>query len=465
MNRLFLRFFLLVMCSVTLATLIIYAAIRALFGNPLEQEAARQAAPYVFLLEQYIDQAAPDEWLPRLNKVREVSQAGFELLPLESASPALDSSQRARLVQGKIVLDAERKAFLRRVDVRGEKYVGSEADVLLVSGLPIDNSLALKTELLRFVVLALALLLPIGWWSRAHWRALRDLASVADALGRGQLASRVSIGKRASIYPLAEQINRMATRIESLLANQQHLLGAISHELRTPLARLEFALELLRQPASEEKQQRRIDAMQADLTELNTLVGELLEMAKHDGAQALALQTIKMHDLLAQCVARQMASHPEQAIELDCSPALAGQAEPRLLARAIDNLLGNAIKYGNGQIRLTARLVSSPAAETGAGLKVGFTGGLTAGRPAGQAVEQLEIVVEDNGPGIAAEDRHLIFEPFYRPDASRNRASGGVGLGLAIVRQIMLRHGGSVEVTGAAAGGARFVLRLPQESR
>jgi two-component system OmpR family sensor kinase len=434
MNRLFLRFFLLVMFSVTLATLIIYGAIRMLFGNPLEQEAARQAAPHIFLLQHYIDQAAPDEWLPRLNKVREVSNVGFELIPLQQALDALDPSQHAALKQGQIVLDSAHKAFLRRVDLRGEKYIGSELDVLRVDRLPIDNSLAVKTELLRFVVLALALLLPIGWWSHAHWRALRDLASVADALGRGQLSSRVSIGKRASIYPLAEQINRMAGRVESLLANQQHLLGAISHELRTPLARLEFALELLRQPASAAKQQSRIDAMQTDLTELNTLVRELLEMARQDGAQTLAIEPFRVRELLAQCVSRQTRDQPTQVIELEADPALTGQAELRLLARAIDNLLGNAIKYGHGQIRLGARQ------------QAGF----------------LEIYVEDNGPGIPPAERSRIFEPFYRPDASRNRATGGVGLGLSIVRQIVLRHGGTLALDDSPMGGARFVLRLPQ---
>ncbi len=433
MNRLFFRFFLLVMLSITLATFIVYAAISWLFGDPLEQNAARQAAPHIFLLEQYIDRAPKDEWLARLNKVREVSPIQLELLPLAQARAMLGTRQQARLQQGAVVLDSARKAFFRRVDLQGRHYVGSEEDVVYAHGLPIDDALALKTEALRFVIVALALLIPIALWSRAHWRGLQTLSSVADAVGQGNLAARAQIGPRASIYPLAQHINQMAGRIASLLGAQKSLLHAVSHELRTPIARLEFGMELLRDAAANPKLEQRIDAMQADLAELNSLVNELLRMAKLDNQGKLAMQAFDLGAILQGCcdaLAHQMDATP---ISVACACQYA-MGDERLLARALSNVLGNARKYAATQIHLSAQQ---------------------------DANGYIEIKIEDDGPGIPQAEWERVFEPFYRLDRSRDRNTGGFGLGLAIARQALVLHGGTVTLEHGSMAGACFVLRWP----
>ena len=432
MNRIFFRFFVLVMLSITAATFVIYFAMSRLFGDPLDDIARRQAAAQIFLIEQYVDKAPSDEWLVRLNKVREVSGIHIDLIPLADARAALPGDLQAALVRGEVVLDVSGKAFYRRVDLYGNYYVGSADDVILARDLPIDIGLALKMEAVRYVIVALALLIPIALWSRSHWTGLQVLASVADRVGAGDLSARASLPPGASVYPLAERMNLMAGRIESLLDAQRTLLHSVSHELRTPIARLGFALELLRAKAADAALEPRIAAMEGDVEELNGLVGELLGMIKLDSGQPLQLVEARVDALLANCVAALAPSPCKVQVVLGEQLGLV-RADQRLLARAIGNLLSNAQKYGEGAVALSARR--------------------------GQA---LEITVEDDGPGIPEAERARIFEPFYRLDRSRDRATGGFGLGLSIAHKAVALHGGLIRVEQSATlGGARFVICLP----
>ncbi|MFD2366119.1 ATP-binding protein [Pseudoduganella sp. GCM10020061] len=435
MNRLFFRFFILVMLSITAATFVIYFAISRLFGDPLEDIARRQAAAQIFVLEQYVDRASADEWLTRLNKVREVSEANFEIVPLAAARAALPPASLAAFERGELVVLPAERAFYRRVDLKGERYVGSDEEAILALDLPIDIGLALKMEAVRYVIVALALLIPIALWSRSHWKGLQQLSAVADDFGSGNLAARARMRPNDSIYPLAERINAMAGRIEALLEAQRNLLHSVSHEVRTPIARLEFALELLRDAARDPALEKRIAGMEGDLRELNGLVNELLGMTKLDSRPQLDLETVDVKPML-EGLAAALAPAPAR-LELDLPGNLpAVQADRRLLARALDNLLRNAQKYSDGHVAVSAR---------------------AAGR-------QLSVLVEDNGPGIPEAERERIFEPFYRIDRSRDRATGGFGLGLSIVQKAVALHGGSVTIGTSKLGGASFTVVIPVEA-
>ncbi len=137
MNRLFFRFFILVMLSITAATFVVYFVFARLFGDPLEDIARRQASAQIFLLEQYVDQAPADEWLTRLNKVREVSKVHFDLIPLAQARGELPAGGRTAFDRGELVLDPAHQSFFRRVDMKGERYIGSEEEALRASHLPV----------------------------------------------------------------------------------------------------------------------------------------------------------------------------------------------------------------------------------------------------------------------------------------------------------------------------------------
>jgi len=431
-NRLFFRFFVLVMLSITAATFVIYFAFARLFGDPLEDIGRRQAAGQIFLLEHYVDEAPGDEWLTRLNNVREVSSVRYDLLPLADVRERLDAGQRAALERGAIVLDVSERALYRRVDLSGERYIGSNDEVLHAQNLPIDIGKELKMELLRFVIVAIALLLPIALWSRSHWRALQSLSRMADEFGAGKLSARAQLKRSEIVYPLAERINHMAGRIEELMASQRSLLHSVSHELRTPIARLEFGLELLDARANDPDLSRRIAAMEGDLRELNDLVKELLDMSKLDSAGTLQRATVDLSDLLRDCCA----TLPPSSQDITCrfGDGLGTiEADARLLGRVIGNLLRNAQKYAAGQIVLSAARDASG----------------------------IEIAVDDDGPGIPEAERDKVFEPFYRLDRSRDRATGGFGLGLSIARKAVVLHGGTLRVETSDLGGACFVVRLP----
>ncbi|MEX5747397.1 ATP-binding protein [Massilia sp. X63] len=433
MNRIFFRFFVLVMLSITAATFVIYFAFSRLFGDPLEDIARRQAAAQIFLLEQYVDQAPADEWLARLNNVRVVSNVRYDLIPLAEARTALPAGRRAQLDRGELVLDPASRSFYRRVDLEGERYIGSHEEVLRAQNLPVDIGQALKMEALRYVIVAVALLVPIALWSRSHWQGLQSLSRVADEFGSGRLSARSQMKPSASIYPLAERINHMADRIEDLLEAQKSLLHSVSHELRTPIARLEFGMELLDARAKDPDLSKRIAAMEGDLRELNSLVNELLDMSKLDSTRQLQAAPGALAELLHECTGML----PPSPHALDC--ALADDLgefamDRRLLARAVCNLLRNAQKYAHGRILLSAARVDGGA---------------------------VEITVDDDGPGIPPDEREKIFDSFYRLDRSRDRATGGFGLGLSIARKAVALHGGSLHAEGSPLGGARFVITLP----
>jgi signal transduction histidine kinase len=173
--------------------------------------------------------------------------------------------------------------------------------------------------------------------------------------------------------------------------------------------------------------------MQGDVAELKELVNELLGMTRLDSAEALHSAPFALELALRACIAAlPPAMCPVQA-EFDARlGALHG--DQRLLERALGNVLRNAQKYADVRVLLTARRIHDSA---------------------------IEIVVEDDGPGVPLDEREKIFAPFYRLDRSRDRASGGFGLGLSIAHKAIALHGGTIMVGEAALGGARFVIRLP----
>ena len=230
----------------------------------------------------------------------------------------------------------------------------------------------------------------------------------------------------------------MAERIAALIENQRSLTNAVSHELRTPLARLAFEVDLLRQDRSGARREHILQDMQADIDELESMVAELLVYARLERPtdDMMPQETIDARDWLGDTLAQ--VDHLAQAravrcvVHGDCPPQV--RLHRRYMSRALLNLVQNAVRYASRLVH-----VSLAARADGA----------------------YELIVDDDGPGIPARDRDKIFEPFIRLDESRDRGTGGAGLGLAIVQRVAAAHHGDISVHGSPLGGARFILRWP----
>ncbi|MBU2288585.1 MAG: two-component sensor histidine kinase, partial [Gammaproteobacteria bacterium] len=227
---------------------------------------------------------------------------------------------------------------------------------------------------------------------------------------------------------LANRFNAAAERIEQLVRSHKSLLANASHELRSPLTRIRMSLELMGdQPAPTAR-----DEIARNIGELDQLIDEILLASRLDAKEADmgTVETVDLAGLAAEECAR-VDAELELADSVD-RDTLTVQGVPRLLRRAIRNLLENARRYGAGEISVQID-----------------------GRPG-----QAQIRVSDRGPGVPAALRERIFEPFYRLPGASER-NGGVGLGLALVKSIAERHGGSVRCEERSGGGASFVIALP----
>jgi signal transduction histidine kinase len=270
---------------------------------------------------------------------------------------------------------------------------------------------------------------------------LESLQRGVERWGSGDLSARMVVQGRDEVAFLAERFNHAAQRIEtlmetqkSLLVSHKSLLANASHELRSPLARIRMALELMKTRSDTPETSPVKAEIFRSIQELDQLIDEILLASRLDAREpdAEAFEALDLTGLAAEECARVQAN-----LELGAnSHSLTVQGSARLLRRLIRNLLENARRYSAGQIDLEL-------SQSGSG-----------------AQQRAVIRVNDRGPGVPPEQRERIFEPFYRlPGASERE--GGVGLGLALVKSIAERHGGTVRCESRSGGGASFVVEIP----
>jgi signal transduction histidine kinase len=276
-------------------------------------------------------------------------------------------------------------------------------------------------------------------------RRLENLQRSVEAWGDGNLGVRAAVEGDDEAAFLAQRFNDAAQRLEALvqardalLESQKSLLANASHELRSPLARLRMGLELLQGGGERDALRQELER---NISELDQLIGEILLASRLDAKEA-DLGAVELVDLVPLCA--EECAHT--GARLDCVDAvLRVPGVPKLLRRAVRNLLENAQRHGRAS-------QSDAASDSAVVLEL---------RPSLQenpAVVRLAVM--DQGPGVAPEHQQRVFEPFYRlPGVSET--GGGVGLGLALVKSIAERHGGSVRCSNNPQGGARFELTLP----
>lgn len=251
-----------------------------------------------------------------------------------------------------------------------------------------------------------------------------DLTARADAPAR----------RNDEIGELSRGFNLMAAKIGDLLQNQQRLLRDVSHELRSPLTRAQLAIALEQRQGGGAQLPR----LQQELERVDQLLGELLTFSRLDAGQyQLQRQDVDLYDLIEEIIAVNQLEADQKQLQvtlqgLNPCPLF---IEPKLLARAIENVLRNAIKYSPDKAKISFVLSKTATATT--------------------------LAIADQGPGIPADSLEQIFAPFYRVSDSRNSQTGGTGLGLAIAAQVVRQHGGQIFASLPDAGGLCITLTLP----
>ncbi len=275
-------------------------------------------------------------------------------------------------------------------------------------------------------------------------RPLRRMAGLAARVDAGDLHPRFQGVHREGeeVRVLADAFNHMLDRLTSAFAGQRAFVADASHELRTPLTVMRGQLEVLaaqRHPSEEEV--RRVSALvQGEIARVTRMVDDLLLLAKSENTQFLEIEWIELRPYVEELWAGMTLIAPRR-FELGAVPAGTLRADPDRLAQALRNLLANAIEHTSPEHGLVRMHVDELPGE------------------------RLRFSIEDNGDGIPPDQRERVFDRFYRVDAARDRASGGAGLGLAIVRAIVQAHGGRVRALSSEEGGALIELELPGFTR
>jgi two-component system, OmpR family, sensor kinase len=337
---------------------------------------------------------------------------------------------------------------------RGERYrvrasiePGASEMIVVATSLhdvddTIDRLLLIELLVTGAVLVALA---ALGLWVvRLGLRPMRDIETTADAIAAGDLTRRVPrADEQTEVGRLGLALNEMLTQIESAFRAQEaseqrmrRFVADASHELRTPLTAVRAYAELFTRGAEQRPEDlaRSMTGISRESQRMSMLVEDLLLLARLDEGRALRRQEVKLDEVVREAVETAQMVDPTRPLALDAEAVVVVGDHDRL-RQIVDNLLSN------------VRAHTPPDTPVR----------ITVARENGTAV----IEVADEGPGMAAEEVERVFERFYRVDATRSRASGGVGLGLSIVAAVAEAHGGSVEARSEPGGGATFRIVLP----
>ena len=411
-----------------------------------------------------LNSAAPDDWsevLERFGTAYGVHFALFEpngkhligavtelpgevrqrMFPLTPAAPAAGKRPPAR-VEGPVhaflrTTNPARYWLLQRLYLNNPRAGGAmrvvlvaKADSFSMGGLIFDPSIWVG------LVAGTVVFSVLFWFPLLHGitRSIRQMTQTTRQIAEGRFDVRVGTQQRRDeLGSLAESINQMAARLNGFVAGQKRFLGDIAHELCSPLARLQMVLGIMEQRAGENQGEYAKSASEK-AQQIAALVNELLVFSRASfGATAVNIAPVSVRDAVDEAVLRESSAADQIGMEVDA--ALTVLADRELLVRAVANLLRNALRYCGG-----AGLITVSAA---------------------QERDVIAIRIGDSGPGVPEEELPKLFDAFYRLDRSRTRETGGVGLGLTIVKTCVESCGGSVVAQNRLLHGLEVVIRLP----
>lgn len=256
---------------------------------------------------------------------------------------------------------------------------------------------------------------------RNQVRPIRRLAQAADDFGMGRDTPRFKPEGATEVRRAAGAFIAMRNRIKRHIQQRTDMLAGVSHDLRTPLTRMKLQLEMMGDADGAVE-------LKTDITDMEHMLEEYLAFVRGEGGETAVEQSLT--DMIAEIVTQ--ARRKGAAIDLHSEGDIRAPIKPNALKRALTNLVENSIRYGD---------------------HIAIRSGIRS--------EMVEIVIDDDGPGIPEDQREEVFKPFIRLDTSRNPVTGGVGLGMTIARDVIRGHGGEILLEDAPGGGLRVRVSLP----
>ncbi len=309
-----------------------------------------------------------------------------------------------------------------------------KAVLLAVSASRSGNGLFFDPKPLLLLVLVILVLSILLWlpFVRGLTKTIRQLTAATEQIAEERFDVRVDEQRDDELGRLGKAINHLATRLSGFVHGQKRFLGDISHELNSPLARMQFALSILESRVEPQHRAYITDA-QEEVQLMTRLVSELLDYSKAGlKTAAIKLEAVRLRPLVQQAIAREVAE--AQSVKNNVDDAIEVIAHPELLARALSNVIRNAVRYADatGNIEISAT----------------------------QQGQQVKICITDNGPGVPQPALDRLFDPFYRLEADRARTTGGAGLGLAIVKSCVEACQGTVSARNRQPTGLAVIITL-----
>ena len=349
----------------------------------------------------------------------------------------LDTDQKARLYRKDIVIMFRDNTSVESSSIRVLAPTEIQDTVVDLGPIPLFNwfplNLIISITLISMFLISLgvyALIFPLE-------RKLQLIQSGITKVREGKLNTKVKVVGEDEIAHLAATFNSMTEHIRRLIESQRELTRAVSHELRTPVARIRFAVDMLADTDDYDDRMSQRDYIDQDIESLNGLIDEILTYAKlEEGSPKMDWEDVDLQELVSQIARETNALGKPVTVKVgNMQKGAFAQADRRYLHRVLQNLAGNATRYAESTIIISAGLEKNEAF----------------------------ISVEDDGQGIPEKDREKVFIPFARLDDSRTRASGGYGLGLSIVSRIAFWFNGRMSVDESPTlGGARFIMTWPK---
>lgn len=337
--------------------------------------------------------------------------------PGEIGQTVSKRQQEMHLAMARVMHGQEsNKVFHASVELEDRSWLN------FTTAVPQEDSLWSIKTVLSLSLMAIGVIIVSVWIIRKVTSPLRVFTAASKRLGKDVGAPPLVVTGPNELQEATSAFNEMQHRLRQLVENRTQMLAAISHDLRTPITLLRLRAETVEDPEQKEK-------MQATLTDMENMISSTLSFAKEDAAQE-DVERVDLGALLESICDDYQDTGKDVTVEN--RHEIIASCRPLSLRRAISNIIENSLRHGS---------------------KVGIS--------IKQTPSHIRITLTDDGPGLPQQELEKVFTPFYRPDTAREQGRGGIGLGLSVVRSIIDKHGGKIELSNIASGGLRASIELP----